>query len=164
MLPEYVNDLRERPMGELREMKRECDEEEAALSYARRLLQGKIDLISAELEARTGESPGSGAADIAEVLGRPGPGGFRGRFPRIMVPPETRETRKVLSLLADPVLMNLETVTDDELRDSAAKLVDVEREISELRNCIHLQTDVVEGEIARRYATGEVTVDEVLQA
>lgn len=81
-----------------------------------------------------------------------------------MVPPETRETRKVLSLLADPVLMNLETVTDDELRDSAAKLVDVEREISELRNCIHLQTDVVEGEIARRYATGEVTVDEVLQA
>lgn len=164
MLPEYVEALDSRPMGDLREMKRECDEEEAALSYARRLLQGKIDLISAELHARTGEVAGAGAADIAQALSGSGPGGFRGRFPRIMVPPETRETREVLALLADPVLMNLETVTNDELRSAVERLVEVEKQISELRSGIHGQTGLVESEIARRYASGEVTVDEVLRA
>lgn len=164
MLPQYVEALGSRSMGELRDMKQECDEEEAALSYARRLLQGKIDLISAELHARTGERAGAGAADIAHALSGSGPGGFRGRFPRIMVPPETRETREVLALLADPVLMNLETVTNDELRSAAERLVEVEGQISELRSGIHSQTGHVESEIARRYASGEVTVDEVLGA
>lgn len=80
-----------------------------------------------------------------------------------MVPPETRETREVLALLADPVLMNLETVTNDELRTAANRLIEVEKQISKLRSNIHDQTGIVEKEIARRYASGEVSVDEVLQ-
>lgn len=161
---DYVDQLDKRTMDELRAMKRECDEEEAALSYARRLLQGKIDLMSAELEARAADIPTAGAADIPGALSRPGYGGFRGRFPRIMVPPETRETQEVLALLADPILMDLESITEDELRSAVNRLTTVERRISRLRRRVHEQTDLVEKEITRRYASGEASVQELLEA
>lgn len=161
----YAEGIESLPIDELRTMKRECDEEEAALSYARRLLQGKIDLLRAELTNRNGE-PANGddasPADIAEVLGSSGPREFRGRIPRILVPPETRETRRVLALLAEPTMVSLETVRDDELQDAEARLAAMESEISEIRSRVHVQIDVVESEIARRYADGEIDVNEIL--
>lgn len=163
--PEYIDGIRSCAMDDLRAMKRECDEEEAALSYARRLLQGKIDLLRAELSGRGGASGASthaSPADIAEVLGDSKPRGFRGRFPRIMVPPETRETRRVLALLAEPTMVSLETVRDDELIEAETRLAGVEEEISGVRSQVHVQIDAVEAEIARRYSEGETTVDELL--
>ena len=50
--PELTSDLEAVPVGELRTRRDACQRAEVALSYVRRLLQGELDIVAAELEAR----------------------------------------------------------------------------------------------------------------
>ena len=59
-------DLTSIPEEELKARLKEFDEEERALSYRRRVLQGRIDLIRAELVRRGGVA--LSPADLARVL------------------------------------------------------------------------------------------------
>ncbi|HVV90822.1 MAG TPA: hypothetical protein VHB53_10035, partial [Solirubrobacterales bacterium] len=51
----YLDGLTELPLAEVRELRNEAEQEEADLSYVRRLLQGRVDIIRAELARRRGE-------------------------------------------------------------------------------------------------------------
>jgi hypothetical protein len=65
---EEAEDITVLSEAELRERLQALTEEEKAVSYRRRILQGRIDLIRAELEGR---SPGMAALtpeDLARVL------------------------------------------------------------------------------------------------
>jgi hypothetical protein len=74
--PAFVADLAGLDERELRERRDGAQQEEADLSYVRRLLQGRLDLLDAERAHRTGErpSPGMGAArtdaELVELLTR----------------------------------------------------------------------------------------------
>jgi len=50
--PELTSDLEAVEVGELRVRRDACQRAEVALSYVRRLLQGELDIVAAELEAR----------------------------------------------------------------------------------------------------------------
>ena len=52
LAPEYLDGLDGLGMEELRSRKAEAEQEETDLSYARRLLQGRLDILRAEREAR----------------------------------------------------------------------------------------------------------------
>jgi len=50
--PELTSDLASIPLDELRRRRSACDQAEGALSYVRRVLQGELDIVAAELAAR----------------------------------------------------------------------------------------------------------------
>lgn len=92
--PELVSGLADLALGDLRQRRDACQRAEVALSYVRRVLQGELDLVTAELDARhdgvrgdTGRliddlpsilaGPGAAAAG-----GEPGEASERGRAPR----------------------------------------------------------------------------------
>jgi len=59
----YADDLAGLDLDELRSRRREAEQEEADLSYLRRMLQGRMDILRAELARRAG-----GGGKIVEHL------------------------------------------------------------------------------------------------
>ena len=54
LAPGYPDDLSELSPEELRDRRHEAEQEEVDLSYARRLLQGRLDLLRSEQDRRRG--------------------------------------------------------------------------------------------------------------
>ncbi len=161
----FTADLASLPTAEVRRRKAVADAHEAALSYARRILQGKIDLLKAELASRQAADSVAASAspsDIAQALEPRRDRGFRGRFPAFLSPPETEEVRSAELLVADPIFARLEEVSDEEIAEVTERLESEERRISSLRGKLHERIDTIEAELVRRYSSGEASVDEVL--
>ena len=53
---DYLADLPGRDTDEVRSMRREAQQEEADLSYVRRMLQGRMDILRAERARRTAKA------------------------------------------------------------------------------------------------------------
>lgn len=64
---EALPDLKGLSGDELRELIRELVEEENEVSYRRRMLHGKIDILRAELVSRLQKQVGEGDASITDV-------------------------------------------------------------------------------------------------
>src|SRR5258708_37536573 len=87
---EYLGELERRPMADVRMMRAECQEIETGLSYLRRLVQGRHDIVGAELQRRRdGAEPGDLAdliSQLPEILSdRSRPPGL-GRLPQLLAP------------------------------------------------------------------------------
>lgn len=164
-------------LDQLRELRRSAHQDEADLSYLRRLLQGRIDILRAELSRRTAP-PGPRTAD--ERI--PGPGAAAGlldRLPEILadVPsrvrssarhvtlgvPRGEENRKLAEeILAEVGLSDLAARSDDELCRAMHRLVGHEEQVSQRRQGLQRTADQCSAEIARRYREGEARVDDLL--
>jgi RsiG-like len=64
---EALPDLQSLSDAELRDLIRELMDEERQVSYQRRILHGKIDILRAELQARLKKQMGEGKSPLAEV-------------------------------------------------------------------------------------------------
>ncbi|HVF31586.1 MAG TPA: hypothetical protein VM933_01005, partial [Acidimicrobiales bacterium] len=148
----------------------ECQEVELGLSYARRIVQGRLDIIHAELERRgTGAGP-SDASDLVdrlkegEMLGdHSRPAGF-GRLPTLMAPDvASDEFSTEIDEIADPdSLANLPELDDQAIANLADQLTDLERSLSERRRLVFDRIDTFQAEIVNRYKTGSANPDELL--
>ncbi|MGN6334280.1 MAG: RsiG family protein [Motilibacteraceae bacterium] len=71
----FLDGLGELPLEELRARRRDAEQEEADLSYVRRMLQGRADLLRAELDRRANASPDAAPdrADTTDVPARTAP-------------------------------------------------------------------------------------------
>ena len=49
---DYLVELGDRPVAEIRAMRAECEEAEVGVSFARRILQGHLDIVESELRRR----------------------------------------------------------------------------------------------------------------
>lgn len=157
-------------LEEVRARRAECQEVELGLSYARRIVQGRLDIIHAELERRgTGAGP-SDASDLVdrlkegEMLGDHGrPAGF-GRLPTLMAPDvATDEFCVEIDEIADPEsLANLPELGDDAVGALADQLTQLERSLSERRRLVFDRIDTFQAEIVNRYKTGSANPDELL--
>ncbi|MDJ1135880.1 ABC transporter substrate-binding protein [Streptomyces iconiensis] len=155
-------DLHALRLQELRTLRRSAQQDEADLSYVRRLLQGRIDILRAELARRT--SPGSPLLDLLPEILTDGPSSHRSSARHVTLgAPRSEEYRRLAEeMLAEVELSDLTARTDDELHDAMGRLIRYEQQVSRRRHALQQTADGCSTEIARRYREGEARVDDLL--
>lgn len=155
-------------LPELRVLRRDAQRDEADLSYVRRLLQGRIDILRAEL-GRRGRASVPAPADgsvldrLAEILkDAPAPQRSSARHVTLGTPHNEKYRRLAADMLAEVELSDLTARTDLELTTAMGRLVRYEQEVSRCRQRLQHTADDCSGEIARRYRDGEAQVDDLL--
>ncbi len=155
-------------LPELRLLRRGSQREEADLSYVRRLLQGRIDILRDELTRR---AAGSGSAGGDELdLGRlsailaDAPSRVRSSARHVTLStPHGEEYRQLAEeMLSEVGLSDLEARTDAELRAGMGRLIRYEQQVSVRRQHTQRTADDCSAEIARRYRVGEAQIDDLL--
>ncbi|HWE57890.1 MAG TPA: hypothetical protein VG435_20475 [Acidimicrobiales bacterium] len=165
--PNYLDGLKDWPMDELRSHRRTVEEIETGLSFMRRIVQGRLDIVVAEQHHREhGER-----ADVSDLVDElptilsdnvHAPG--LGRLPTLMGPGELDPTleRRLEEILPAAHLAALPDVSEEELTKAGEELTSFERVVSAQRRDVLNVVDRIQDEIVRRYGTGEATVDSLL--
>ncbi|GAA2938395.1 aerial mycelium formation protein [Kitasatospora cinereorecta] len=149
-------------LPELRTVRRNAQRDEADLSYVRRLVQGRIDILRAELAGRAG--PESPVVDrLSEILADT-PSVHRSSVRHVtLTTPRSDEYRQLAAdTLAEVGLSDLDARTDEELLAAMGRLVRYEQQVSRRRHRLQRTVDDCSAEIARRYRDGEAQVDDLL--
>lgn len=151
-------------LDDVRARRREAEQEEADLSYVRRMLQGRSDILRAELSRRAG---GAGEGKVVEHLagiladqGRSDHG--LGRFLTVEPSRVDEHRRAVEQVIADVGVSDVEGRSDDDLRAALARLEEYEHRVSENRKQVQQVMDALTAEITRRYRTGAAHVEDLL--
>lgn len=165
-------DLTALGLPELRAVRRDARRDEADLSYVRRLLQGRIDILRAELARRS--PPGTAPAGVlppgpsfverlSEIL-TDAPARYRSSARHVTVGTPQGEEYRLLAaeMLAEIELSDLGARTDTELRAALGRLERYEQEASRRRQLLQRTADECSAEIARRYRDGEALVEDLL--
>ncbi|GGQ43307.1 aerial mycelium formation protein [Streptomyces mutabilis] len=158
-------------LPELRTLRRDAQREETDLSYVRRLLQGRIDILRAELARRspasssvvTTAATGSVVERLSEILAD-APARQRSSARHVtLATPRSEECRRLAAeMLGEVELSDLTARTDTELATGMGRLVRYEQQISRRRQRLQRTADDCSAEIARRYREGEAQVDDLL--
>lgn len=149
-------------LPELRAVRRDATRDEADLSYLRRLLQGRIDILRAELARRA--APETPVVDrLSEILADT-PSLHRSSARHVTLSTPRNEEFRLLAAeaLAEVELSDLAARTDEELRAAMGRLVRHEQQVSQRRHLLQRTADDCSAEIARRYREGEAQVDDLL--
>lgn len=155
-------------LPELRTLRRDSHRDEADLSYVRRLLQGRIDILRAELARRrdpvTPVVPESPVVDrLSEILAdAPSRHRSSARHVTLSTPHNEEYRRLAADMLADVELSDLDARTDEELHAAMGRLIRYEQQVSRRRQLLQRTADDCSAEIARRYREGEAQVDDLL--
>jgi hypothetical protein len=161
---DYLDGLAGRSAADIRQMRDECREEEARLSYARRLLHGQLDVARAELERRGSGDAASLVATLGEVLAdRPADGPVRSvGNTGIYTPTGPVGRRRGDRVLDDVPLGRLPDLDDQQLVDVVRRLTEEESAISGLRRTVMDHLDRLQQELIARYRDGATSIDEVV--
>lgn len=162
---DYLAGIATLSMAELRTRRDEAEQEEVDVSYLRRLVQGRIDILRAELGRRGGGGAGSLLADLPQILGddgpRTAPRGL-GRHSNVEPSRADEHRRYVESLVADVDLSDVAARSDEELRTALSVFEREESDLSDKRRRIFAVLDACSSEITRRYRDGEADVSDLL--
>jgi hypothetical protein len=123
------------------------------LSFLRRLLQGRRDILRDELDRRrTGGKAQPVVERVVSVLSEGSLGPARGEAPVAPLPEEelALARRRVERLLSDAHLSDLEALPDPELESAIGRLDEEERSVSEARSKVIDVHDALQGEVKRR--------------
>jgi hypothetical protein len=161
---DYLSGVSGLSMDEVRGLRKEAEQEETDLSYLRRLLQGRIDILRAELDRRAGSGDAPLVDSLAKILADEHVSGPHGMGRHIAAEPSRADShrRHVESLVADVDLSNLAAHDDDSLRRAADALVVEEHAVSEKRRSVQKVMDACTAEITRRYRDGDADVSDLL--
>ncbi len=152
--PAFVEGIHELPLEELRRRRDEALAEREFLSYLRRLLQVREDVLKAEQARRQqGAVPESMMDRLTRVLADGPRTRGRGEALRIALSEEdiAEAERRVDEVLGDGWLPRPETLGDDQLEHSLSALDREERAVSEVRTAIFRVHDQLQEELKRRY-------------
>ncbi|MFE9565827.1 AmfC protein [Streptomyces sp. NPDC006487] len=149
-------------LPELRGLRRDAQRDEADLSYVRRLLQGRIDILRAELARRT--DPEAPVVDrLSEILAdAPSSRSASARHVTLGTPHGEEYRLLAAEMLSDVELSDLGARTDAELHEGMGRLVRYEQQVSRRRQQLQRTADDCSAEITRRYREGEAQVDDLL--
>jgi hypothetical protein len=164
LAPEFLEGLSDLPLADLRARRREAEQEEADLSYLRRMLHGRMSIIEAELRHREpGVESGSVVDELASILGDE-QRSTRGLGRHLTVEPSRvdEHRRSEEQIIADAVMSDVSARSDGELHDAMARLAAHEVEVSEVRRAVQHAMDTLSAELTTRYRDGSATVDELL--
>jgi hypothetical protein len=158
---DYLADLAHRPVADLRAMRSECQSVEEEVSMARRVVQGRLDIVRHEFDLRRHGGEPSDASQLvgslAVALTELDHGG-----PAVSTSGVVDEFEVIDELLADEALANLPGCTDAELDSIHDRLHHAEQILSVRRRRLFDRIDQLAEELTRRYRTGEASIDSLL--
>ena len=165
---DYLEGLSTMPMADVRAKKAECSRAESALSYLRRLVGVRLDIVRTELERRAEGGTGELSEIIEhlpEILAEGGTRTTTGRLVSLDLPDVnhrmlTADLDKIFDVGRAALLAEMD---EAEVRRLAERLEALERRVSTDRRAIHGRLDVIQAEVIRRYKTGEATADSLLE-
>lgn len=171
LAPEALVNLTTRPIAELRELRVACTRAEGDVSLARRVAQGRLDIVGHEVQRRAGAVDGEAQLtgllfDLPDILadGEHPSGNPSGRPVDVNAPGATAlELVARLDSAATPA--QLSSVTDlgeGELRELFERIRGFEVELSAVRRQLHERLDAIQSEIGRRYRDGEASIESFL--
>ena len=157
-------DLAACPLAELRSLRDAYQEVEHGLSYARRIVQGRLDTVAVEFERRAENDPDtdlvhrlpSALAAHTRGPGLPRPG-------QELDPPAWSDeiVSEADRILGSHAVAGLSNVAEPELVETMTALADLERDVSTVRRDVQRRMDRVQDEIVARYQAG-ASVDDLL--
>lgn len=156
--PEYLEGLGEADISEIRERRDTAEDVEAQISYYRRLIHGRMDLLAFELKRRRGEEERTLMEALPEILSM---GLVLGDTPNlkhidVMPPlPSTTGRRLIDKIMEDGVLTQLPDLADDEVAEALERLSEVESALSSQRRELHNVIDRLQAEIVARFRSQE---------
>lgn len=166
----YLGDLPSRPTEDIRRLRAECKGVEDSVSYLRRLVQGRLDIVTAERRRRAEGLPPASLDDL--VAGLPDTLGDRiagaapsGRLTATLGPgtPDPTLTDELDACCPASLLGRLPELDDADLVALADDLAALDRKVSDQRRALFARLDALSGELARRYRDGEASVEALLQ-
>ncbi len=168
LAPTYLAGVDALSLDDIRRMRTECQEAEAALSYLRRLIQGRLDIVHAYLGRPVGtDAPdlSSVVDNLAGILAGPGRPSGPGRNP-VLYTPDTDDmaglTTELDGVLGADEIGHLGDLADDRLRALADRLRDLENRVSGERRGLHERIDSLQAELVERHKSGRASVDGLL--
>ena len=163
---DYLDGLGQAPLEEVRALRAEAEQEEVDLSYIRRMLQGRIDILRAEVERRGGQTDVALLDRLASILAdeHRAPARGLGRHSTLEPSRAAEHRRYVEQLVHDADLSDVPTRSDDQLAEALEALVSEEAKLSGKRREVQAVMDVCSAEITRRYREGEADVANLLPA
>ena len=165
--PSYLAGLENHPMEKLQQMRTEAQGLENDISFERRLSQARIDILTAELDHRAGRAEGDLISRLPQILAdessSPSQTPLPSRMPDLSVPASAdRPRRRVEEIVGVDALARLKDLPEEEVRSSIEALAEHERSLSGRRKTLHEVLDRIQGEIVRRYSSGEDDPSELL--
>jgi hypothetical protein len=164
----YLDGLAGLPVTEVRILRRAAEQEESELSYLRRLLHARIDILRAELALRTGDGAEPGGRTLVsrlpEVLSERRSAIPYGLGKHLHTKPcrEEEHQARVDALVDGLELANLDQHGDADLAAAMASYQAEERRVSDQRSQVQVVVDRCGQELAHRYADGQASVDDLL--
>jgi hypothetical protein len=151
----YVESIDALSLDDLRIRRDECLAEREYLSLLRRLVQGRAEILRAELDARgSGEDKGPLIDRLAQILAgdeRQSPA--RGEAVKIGLPEEEMllARRRIERLVSDAGISDPSALDDANLASAVELLATEEREVSTARSDVIRVLDALQDELKRRY-------------
>ena len=147
-------------LDELRLKRAEMQQRDDVVSYARRVAQARLDLVTSEMSRRS--SDGEVSDEVKDVLSQHLTGG-PARPPR----PAEDLSDDALSLELDAICREfhygrVEDLDEVELGELAAAIQEFEQRVSQDRRVRFDRLDALSAELVRRYRDGEASVDSLL--
>jgi hypothetical protein len=161
----YLDDLAGRPLDQVRQMRADAEQEETDLSYLRRLLQGRMDILRAELARRVGDDSKTLVESLTAILTQDPPAaGPHGLGRHVTLEPTRSEEhrRHVESMLDDVDLSDPAQHDDADLGRVLDVLEREEASISDKRRAVQHVMDTCTAEMARRYQNGSADAADLL--
>ncbi|MHB2023056.1 MAG: RsiG family protein [Mycobacteriales bacterium] len=163
--PHFLDGISGATLTEVRQRRDEAAQEESDLSYLRRLLQGRIDILVAELQRRSQDGPSSSLVEeLPNILADAPSTGPRGLGRHLNVEPSRADAhrRQVEALVADVDVSDVTSQSQEQLQEALKTFRREEEKVSSARRSVQEIVDACAAEIGRRYREGAADVADLL--
>lgn len=168
LLHEDELDVASLSVEEIRAKRTEYTGLETSLSYFRRMVQGRLDIVGREQQRRRDGGPTSDIhaliGELPEIFSEQRRPGGTGRLPTTLDAPDVpAELVSRLEVIAGPShLATVAELSDADLGVLADELAELERTVSDQRRLMFDRIDALQAELTERYRTGQASVDSLL--
>ncbi|MER7078202.1 hypothetical protein SAMN02982929_05385 [Saccharopolyspora kobensis] len=162
--PDYTSGIEDLVLGEVRALRDEAAQEETDLSYLRRVLHARIDIVRAEQRRRAEGGSTSVVEQLVNILSdnAVGPATGSGRYQTTEPSRAEAHRRHVEALVSDVDLSNVTSLSEAKLDQALDAYTAEEDSVSRRRREVQQVVDRLNAEIARRYREGAASVDDRL--
>jgi len=163
--PAFVEGLADISMVELRARRKEAEQEEVDLSYLRRMLHGRMDIVQAELARRESSEDVSVVDSLVAILSDGPRSTFGSGRHATATPSRMSERRRGVEVaIGDAEASDIEARSIGELVLVLEMLRGHESVVSQTRREVQTVMDTLSAELAGRYRDGLASIDDLLNS